>query len=371
MPPGPRGCGDRPGGGRQPEVGRRTGEARRGRGLGRPSFSMKVPRAAMCGWSIALVIGRTGATQASVPSKISAPLGLGPVRKVSAISVRSASAFPGRTGPARVLDAEQLDEERRRTAAPARRRTCARRRRSRRRRRRARRRRAGWPPAPPCRLPPARNAAVIAFRWAVPSTIAASTTWPLPAEPGLEEGGEDADHEVRRPAAEVADQVGREVRLLLDLAQAVEGAGDGDVVHVVPGRLRPADRPGPSRSSGRRRAAGCGPWHSSGPRPSRSATPGRIPSISTSALLDQVEHRRDRLGLLEVERHARAAAVEQVVRAAGERLSARAGRSGSRRRPGRPGSCTRAGPADPGDLDHLHALQGPVPIPARTSCGRF
>ena len=46
----------------------------------------------------------------------------------------------------------------------------------------------------------------------MPSTIAASTTWPWPLTPGLEQRGEQADDEVRRPAAEVADQVGREVR---------------------------------------------------------------------------------------------------------------------------------------------------------------
>ena len=39
----------------------------------------------------------------------------------------------------------------------------------------------------------------------------------------------------------------------------VQGAGQAEVVDVVPGPLRRAGRPGPSRSSARRPAAGCGP----------------------------------------------------------------------------------------------------------------
>ena len=108
-----------------------------------------------------------------------------------------------------------------------------------------------------CRARARRSVLAIALRWAVPSTIAASTTWPCPLVLGLEEGGEDADDEVGRAAAEVAEQVGREVRARRVLAEAVEGAGDGDVVHVVAGGAGPTGRPGPSRSSGRRPAAGC------------------------------------------------------------------------------------------------------------------
>ena len=44
-----------------------------------------------------------------------------------------------------------------------------------------------------------------------------------------------------------------------------ERAGEGDVVDVVAGRLRRTARPGPSRSSARRRASGCG----RGTRPAR------------------------------------------------------------------------------------------------------
>ena len=69
---------------------------------------------------------------------------------------------------------------RRRTAAPADRPTCACRRRSRRGRRTACRRRAGWPPAPRACCRPRGSPELIAFRLAVPSTIAASTTWPSP-----------------------------------------------------------------------------------------------------------------------------------------------------------------------------------------------
>ena len=57
-------------------------------------------------------------------------------------------------------------------------------------------------------------------------------------------GQVDAAHAIARQrptldpaAAEVADEVAREMRSRLVLAKAVERAGDGDVVHVVPGGL--------------------------------------------------------------------------------------------------------------------------------------
>ena len=46
----------------------------------------------------------------------------------------------------------------------------------------------------------------------------------------------------------------------------------------------PAGRPGPSRSSARTPGAGCEPAPSAGPMPRRSATPGRKPSMSASAV---------------------------------------------------------------------------------------
>ena len=66
-------------------------------------------------------------------------------------------------------------------------------------------------------------------------------------------------------------------------AEVGERPGERDVVDVVAGGVAPTARPGPSRSSARRRAAGCGRRQSSGPAPSRSITPGRNPSIRASA----------------------------------------------------------------------------------------
>ena len=106
---------------------------------------------------------------------------------------------------------------------------------------------------------------------------------PLAAGARLEQRGEHADDEVGRPAAEVAEEVVRDLGRPPGPAQPVQGAGDGDVVDVVPSARRRAGRPGPSRSSARRPARGCGPGTRRGPTPSRSATPGRIPSRSTSA----------------------------------------------------------------------------------------
>ena len=52
---------------------------------------------------------------------------------------------------------------------------------------------------------------------------------------GMSEGGEHAGDEVERAAAEVAEQVLRERRRLVGVAERVESAGDGDVVDVVSG----------------------------------------------------------------------------------------------------------------------------------------
>ncbi len=95
------------------------------------------------------------------------------------------------------------------------------------------------------------------------------------ARAGLEQRGEHADDEVEGAAAEVADEVDRHLGRSAGAADGVQRAGDGDVADVVTRRPGRADRPGPSRSSGRRRAAGCGRGSRPGPSPSRSATPGR------------------------------------------------------------------------------------------------
>src|SRR5690606_38031295 len=55
------------------------------------------------------------------------------------------------------------------------------------------------------------------------------------ARPRLQEGGQDADHEVHAAAREVAEQVHRDLRGAAGAADGVQGAGDGDVADVVPG----------------------------------------------------------------------------------------------------------------------------------------
>ena len=92
---------------------------------------------------------------------------------------------------------------------------------------------------------------------------------------GVLQGGEDADDEVEGAARVVAEEVGGDGGRAVGRADHAEGAGDGDVGDVVAGARGRAGPPGPSRSSGRRPAAGCARGSPRGRRPSRSATPGR------------------------------------------------------------------------------------------------
>ena len=109
----------------------------------------------------------------------------------------------------------------------------------------------------------------------MPSTMAASTTWPRPLVRASSSGGEHADDEVERAAAEVADEVDRHLRRPAGPADRVQRAGEGDVADVVPGGvgeravLAPAGHPAVDEA--RVAARGSRP----GPSPSRSATPGR------------------------------------------------------------------------------------------------
>ena len=78
-------------------------------------------------------------------------------------------------------------------------------------------------------------------------------------------------------------------------------------------RPAPAGRSGRSRSCGRRPGRGLRAWQSAGPRPRRSATPGRKPSISTSAPVDQPQHRVAPGRRLQVQRHRAPVAAVDVV----------------------------------------------------------
>ena len=190
----------------------------------------------------------------------------------------------------------------------------------------------------------------------MPSTIAASIHLSLAAQLGLQQGGEDADHQVRRPTTEVADEVGREVGALRVLAHHVQRAGDRDVVHVVTGRLGqrpvlpPAGHPAVDDPLVDLPAV-------LGPEPEPLGHTGAHALHHDVGLGDQVEHHLRGLGVLEVERDARPAAVEQHARPAGEHLPARpldpdhvgaeVGQDHAGMRPG----------PDARDLDHLHAPQ--------------
>ena len=70
-----------------------------------------------------------------------------------------------------------------------------------------------------------------------PSTIAASTTCPLPDVCTLPQGGEDSDEQEHRPATEVAGQVERRHRRLVLASDRVQHTGERDVVDVVTGLL--------------------------------------------------------------------------------------------------------------------------------------
>ena len=68
---------------------------------------------------------------------------------------------------------------------------------------------------------------------ALPSTIAASTTWPSPDRAALDERGEDAHHDERAAAAEVGEQVDRRDRRVTLGAEVPQHARDREVVDVV------------------------------------------------------------------------------------------------------------------------------------------
>ena len=85
------------------------------------------------------------------------------------------------------------------------------------------------------------------MRFVAPSTIAASTTCPLPDFSRSNSAQDDAERAHQSAAGEVADEVDRRERTLVTAADRVERAGDRDVVDVVSGARGRAGRPGPSR----------------------------------------------------------------------------------------------------------------------------
>ena len=211
---GRRGCGHRA---RARAAGRGSAPVREKRGAG-AGWSEAVVLDAGCrgrcrwGWSFASEIGSTGATQASVPSKTAHHSAWVRVRKVSAISARSSSYRSSSSWPGAA------------SAMPSR---------STKRREELRLERAdGHVPAVGGLVEVVeRRAAVEQVGRALLPVAAAGEEGrghgvevggavddrgvddlPLAADPGLEQRGEQPDDEVGRAAAEVADEVGREVR---------------------------------------------------------------------------------------------------------------------------------------------------------------
>ena len=140
------------------------------------------------------------------------------------------------------------------------------------------------------------------------------------------------------------------------------GAGERDVVDVVARPRRPAARPGPSRSCGRRRGAGCGRGSSSGPMPEPLGHAGpealeervgaaRRGDGTTSAPSAALRSTRDRA----------AAAAEHVVAApsrVGAHRAVGAGRRTTTSAPRSASTMAQNGPGPmPGQLDDLHARQ--------------
>ena len=91
---------------------------------------------------------------------------------------------------------------------------------------------------------------------AVPSTMDASTTWPVPVRAADSSALTTPKASIIAAAAHVAEQVHRRHRPVAGPAAVVQRPGDRDVADVVAGRPSRVDRPGPSRSSGRRPAPG-------------------------------------------------------------------------------------------------------------------
>ena len=184
----------------------------------------------------------------------------------------------------------------------------------------------------------------------------------LAGHPGLEQRGQQPDDEVRRTAAEVADQVGRELRAVEGLAHPEEGAGHRDVVQVVARGLgqRPVLTPAGHPAVDQPRVDGLALLGADA-QPLGDARPH--PLDEQVGAPDQLEHGRRRLGLLEVEGDTGAASVEEHRGPAREHLPAgplhadhvgsEVGQDHARVRPG----------TDARDLDDLHASQRTGALP--------
>ena len=151
-------------------------------------------------------------------------------------------------GRVEVVEAERREQRAagsRRTSARTTRSTRTRRRRSRTRCRSARRRRGCWCRAGPS-VPIASRPTKMLISCALPSTIAASTTWPSPDVARSTSAARMPMHHERAAAAEVGEQVDRRDRRAAFGADVPEHARDREVVDVVADVAGRAGRPGPN-----------------------------------------------------------------------------------------------------------------------------
>ena len=230
-------------------------------------------------------------------------------------------------------------------------------------------------PRSSCQMPMARKAWNIVVSTAAPSTMAASTTWPLPVRWALDQPARHAEGEQHAAAAEVADQVERRHRRPAAPTDRLERAGERDVVDVVAGGLgvravlapaghAPVDEPGVAGEAGV--GAEAEPLHDAGAEALDEAV----------GLLDERQHGLDAVGVLEVDADRAPPAVEHVGRRSGrvaaadvlrpvdaDHVGAHVGQHHGAERTG----------ADAGDLDDLQALEGSGhqrSFRVRRGCGR-
>ena len=190
------------------------------------------------------------------------------------------------------------------------------------------------------------NVQIIVISAAVPSTIAASITWPGAAALGFEQRADDAERQQHAAAAEVADHVDRRRRSLAGPAEVGERAGERDVVDVVAGRRRVrAVLAPPGHAAEHQLRVACEAHVGPDAEPLHDA--GAEALDQRVGRGDEVEHDGDAVGVLEIDGDVAPVAAQQIaVRGLGGRAAHRhrRARRGRPRRPCRRASCRRTAP---------------------------
>ena len=194
---------------------------------------------------------------------------------------------------------------------------------------------------------------IIDMRYAAPSTIAASTTWPFARAARFEHPAHHAEGQEHAAAAEVADHVDRRRGRLPGAPEVRERAGERDVVDVVTGGLRERTVLAPP---------GHAPVHEPrvareahvGPEPESLGDAGPVPLDERVGPLHQPQHGLDAVGVLEVD--------GDVAATAPRRRRTRSAGSSARRASTRSTRTTSAPMSD----SNIPA-NGPGPIPASST----